>query len=298
MALADIMTEDPDKKKKSKLAPVKKPFDWGGELKAGYKKKLNYDNLPVGDVIKAAAKEGKIDPAELLTSAWVEGLNEAAINPNNVSEAYSNAQEGRLSGKKKGVSITGSQNRLDTKSFPVDGFYNYGLDTFGQNYESLKKHLPQGFEKNFQLYDAINESGDKVKTVAFKTNKDALVAKAAFMNMEKERAVSYAKKKYGVDLDDKAKKYFTMAAFNGGPGAAQKMIDEYALAKDKNSFIDKGESKYLGGKVHRNISPRMGMLSTANELLNPPQPSPSPAPEQQSPLSRLRGVLAGIPPQQ
>jgi len=277
---------DPTPKKSTKVA-VKKPFDWGGELRAGYNKKLNYDNLPVGEVVKQAAREGKIDPSELLTSAWVEGLNEAAINPSAVSEAYMNAIEGRLSGKKKGLPVTGVQNRLDTKNFPVDGFYNYGLDTFGQNYEALKKHLPQGFENRFQLYDAINERGDKVRTAAFKTNKDALVAKAAFMNMEKEKASNYAKKKYGVDLDDKAKKYFTMAAFNGGPGAATAMIDEYVKAKDKNAFIDKGETKYLGGKVHRNISPRMKMLSVANELLGLNKPSPAPPPLAQTNLNQI-----------
>lgn len=266
---------DPDPKKK-------KPFDWGAELKAGYKKKLMYDNQTVGEVVKAAAKEGKIDPSELLSSAWVEGLNLAATKPGSISEAYHNATAGVIFGKsRKGDFINENQPVLDETKFPVDGFLNYGIDTFGNNYSALKKYLPQNFKEgqNFQFFDALNESGDRVKTAAFKTNKDALLAKAAFYNMEKERASSYAKNKYGVDLDDKAKTYFTMAAYNGGPGAAQKMIDEYVTAEDKDKFIDEGQTKYLGGKVHRNISPRMKLLSVANELLTP-KPAPMPSPQQ------------------
>jgi hypothetical protein len=250
--------------------PKPKPFDWGGELKAGAKKQLKYDNLPVTQVVAAAAKEGKIDPSLLYSSAWMEGLNEAAIHPDNVSEGFLNAEKGILGANAKKKIAQMAQQKLDTKRFPVDGFYNYGIDTFGNNYANLKKYLPQNFKEgeNFQYYDAYNESGDKVRTAGFKSNKDALIAKAAFMNMEMSNAANYAKKKHGIELDDKAKKYFTMAAFNGGPGAAQKMIDEYAVAKDKNSFIDKGESKYLGGKVHRNIQPRMSMLPIAQQLLN------------------------------
>lgn len=263
--MSDMFGEgDPDPKKK-------KPFDWGDELKAGYKKQLKYDNLPVGDVVKAAAKEGKIDPAELLPSAWVEGLNEAAIHPGNVSDAYENARQGFSISNKN---VKNSQQKVDSDKFPVDGFYNYGLDTIGNNYPQLKKYLPEGFDNRMQLYDAYNEKGDKVKTAAFQTNKDALVAKAAFMNMEKDNITNYAKKQ-GVDLDDKAKRYFTMAAFNGGAGSAQKMVKEYAAAKDKNKFIDEGQTTL--GQVHRNISPRMKMYDLAKGLLSPElAPAPNP----------------------
>jgi hypothetical protein len=280
MALLDIMTEDPDKKKKSKLAPVKKPFDFGDEMKAGYKTKLKYDNnRGVDEVILSAAQKGKIDPAMLMTSAWVEGLNKASARPDEVSEAYENAV-------KKDQSI---------RQFPVDGFYNYGLDTFGQNYAGLKKHLPEGFDQRFKLYEALNEKGQKIQTAAFKTNEDALIAKSAFLNMEGENVANYAKKK-GIQLDDKAKRYFTLASYNGGFGNARTMLDEYATAKDKNAFIDKGLTSR--GGVHKNISPRMAKMQLANELLHPVAPAPSAAPVNESPLSKLRGVLAGIPPQQ
>jgi len=95
-AVTDPLVSGGDDPKKKKSAA--KPFDWGGELKAGAKKVLPYDNLPVPQVVAEAAKEGKIDPSLLYSSAWVEGLNEAAINPRQVSEAYNNAQNGILSG--------------------------------------------------------------------------------------------------------------------------------------------------------------------------------------------------------
>lgn len=262
MKLKIVTDGDGDKKpKKTTKVAVKKPFDWGEELKAGYKKPLKYDNnRPANQVLMEAAKEGKIDPSELMTSAWVEGMNRATTDPDMVSEAYNNAAA-------KDPSFN---------QFPIDAFHNYGLDTFGNNYEALKKYLPAGFEQKFKLYDALNEQKQPVRTAAFKSNKDALIAKAAFMNMEKDNIKSYAKK-HGIDLDDKAQKYFTMAAFNGGPGRARQMVDEYVTAKDKNAYIDQGLTKY--GQIHKNIAPRMKMLDVAKQLLTP-QPSPTPIPQQ------------------
>ena len=252
---------DDKKPKKTTKVAVKKPFDWGAELKAGYKKPLKYDNnRPANEVLLEAAKEGKIDPSELMTSAWVEGMNKATADPDTVSEAYNNAAA-------KDPTIN---------QFPVDAFHNYGLDTFGNNYEALKKYLPAGFEQRFKLYDALNEQKQPIRTAAFKSNKDALVAKAAFMNMEKDNIKSYAKK-HGVELDDKAQKYFTLAAFNGGPGRARQMVDEYVKTPDKNAYIDQGLTQY--GQIHKNISPRMKMLEVAKGLLaQPATPALSPMP--------------------
>lgn len=247
--------EDDPKPKTTKVSVKKKPFDWDAELKASYKRPLKYDNnRAANEIIMEAAREGKIDPAELMTSAWVEGMNKAVADPDSVSEAYNSA----------------AAKDATLNQYPVDGFHNYGVDTFGNNYEALKKYLPAGFDQRFKLYDAVNEQKAPIKTAAFKTNRDALIAKAAFMNMEKDNIKSYAKK-HGVELDDKAQKYFTMAAFNGGPGRARQMVDEYVKAKDKAAYIDQGQTQY--GQIHKNISPRMKMLETARGLLNP-TPSP------------------------
>jgi hypothetical protein len=237
--------EDDPKKKKSK------PYDFDAELKGAYKNKLKYDNNRTAkEVTLSAAQRGKINPAFLLSSAWQEGMNKAVLDPDGVSEAYENA-------KAKGV---------DLKGFPVDGFYNYGVDTFGNNYSNLKKYLPDDFAEgtNFRYYDAKNEKGEAIRTAAFRNNEDALVAKSAFMNMEMDNLSSYAKNK-GVELDDKAKQYFTMAAFNGGPGRARQMINEYSKAKDKNAYIDKGLTSL--GQIHKNISPRMARMKLSEQLL-------------------------------
>lgn len=234
----------------------KKPYDFDAELKGAYKNKMKYDaGRTAKDVLLSAAKRGKINPSFLLSSAWQEGMNKAVLDPDAVSEAYENA----------------AQKDKDLYSYPIDGFFNYGVDTFGNNYEKLKKYLPEGFDQRFKFYDAKNEKNQSVKTAAFRTNEDALVAKSAFLNMEMDAINEYAKQK-GVTLDDKAKQYFTLASFNGGPGHARTMLNEYAKSADKNKFIDEGLTSLKG--VHKNISPRMKRMQLADELLAEEQQMP------------------------
>jgi hypothetical protein len=247
----------PDDPKPKKTVKVKAPpYDFDAEMKGAYMKPLRYDNnRPARDVVLSAAQKSGIDPSFLMASAYQEGLGKAILKPDEVSEAYENARA-------KGV---------DLKDYPVDGFYNYGVDTFGNNYAQLKRYLPEKFEERFRLYDAKNEKGESVKTAAFKTNEDGLIAKSAFMKMEMDNLSNYAKQK-GIQLDDKAKKYFTMAAFNAGPGNAKIMIDEYAKAKDKNKFIDEGQT--TRGGVHKNVSPRLKRMALAAQLLGMTQANP------------------------
>jgi hypothetical protein len=224
--------------------PKKKEYDWAGEMRQNATKTVRFDNLPANEIVKrVSAKTGL--PANLLfSSAYIEGMNKAIVDPDGVSEAYLNA---KVSG-----------------DFPVDGFYNYGVDRFGERYQELKKYLPEGFEQRFLPYKAKNEKGETVTTAAFRTNEDALMAKAAFIRAERDRVEALAKTK-GVQLDDQARNYFTLAAYNGGYGNAQIMMDEYAKAKDKKAFIEKGLTSR--GGVHKNIAPRMANMATADEFL-------------------------------
>lgn len=235
--------DDPKPKKKA-------GYDFMPEIKSAFSKKMNlsFDNKPVNEVVMAAAKRGNIDPSFLVSSAWQEGFNKAVYKPDEVSEAYDNAYK-----KDK-----------ELANFPVDGFYNYGLDTFGNRYNELKKYLPEGFENQFHLYDAFNEKQEKIKTVAFKNNEDALVAKAAFLNYEKDRVSNYAKSK-GVTPDQKLSDYLTLAAYNGGYGNAQKIVDQYASSKDQANFIDKGLTQQ--GGVHKNIYPRLQRQEEIKQIL-------------------------------
>ena len=229
----------------------KKPvYDPDQELKDNFNKTLVYDNdRSVKDVVLSAAKRGNINPSFLLSSAWQEGFNKAVISPDDVSESYAAAV-------KKDKSL---------EEFPVDGFFNYGLDTFGDNYSKLKKYLPEGFDKSFKTYQTTNEKNEKITTAAFRNNEDALVAKAAYLNSMRDDVIGYAKQKGLNTLDERTSDYFTLASYNGGLGNAKKIIDQYQTSTDQTNFIDKGLTQQQG--VHKNIIPRLNREKLSNDLL-------------------------------
>lgn len=241
-----ILGLDPDPK-------PKKPYDFDAELRGAYKKAMAFDNKPAIEVARAAATRGGVKPSLLLSSAYQEGMNKAILNPDMVSEAFINAEA-------KG---------LDTKTYPVDGFYNYGLDTFGNNYSRLKKYLPEGFEKRFKVFGVKNEKNENVSSAAFMTNEDALVAKAAMLRDATDSVANYAKKK-GIKLDPDDADYFVLASYNGGFGNAKTMLDQYAKAKDKKGFISRGETSKK--EIHKNILSRIQRMKLADELFNEGQP--------------------------
>lgn len=229
--------------------PKKKKDIIGDEMRLLTGRQLKYDNNKTAkEVALSAAKRAGIDPSFLYSSAFQEGMNQAISKQDNVSDAYNNALA-------KDKTLSG---------YPVDGFLNYGVDTFGNNYSNLKKYLPEGFDQRFKFYDALNEKKEKIRTAAFKSNEDALVAKSAFLKMEMDNVRNYAKKK-GVNLDNDDLNYFTLASYNGGSGNMQKIMDEYAASADKKKFIKEGLT--TRGAVHKNISPRLQRMALAAELL-------------------------------
>lgn len=227
-----------------KKKPVPVAYDMAGEFRSNGKKLLPYDDKSIIDLSKSVGASMGINPSLLASSAWQEGANKAALSPDDISVGYKDHEK-------------------ELEGYPVDGFFNYGLDTIGDKYDKIKKYLPEGFESKLKFFKTTNEKNQPITTAAFKTNADALTAKAAMLKYEMNNAVDYAKQK-GIDLDDKAKNYFMMAAYNGGAGNADKMIDEYIKAKDKNSFIDKGETKLKA--IHKNIKTRMDNMAIADEL--------------------------------
>lgn len=243
-------TGDPDKKPaKVKLAPKD---TIGEEMKVLYNRPLKYDkNRGANEVVLSAAKQAGVDPSFLFSSSFQEGMNQAIARPDDVSEAY------EIANTKGGL-----------RGYPVDGFYNYGLDTFGQKLDRLKKYLPEGFEKRYKIYDAENEQKAKIKTAAFDSNESALIAKSAMIRDIQDTVNAMAAKR-GIKLDDKAKNYFTLAAYSGGEGNARMMMDEYQKAADKNDFIDNGRTSR--GGVHKNIAPRLKRMQMVSELLTPKQ---------------------------
>jgi hypothetical protein len=237
--------EDPKKKKEN-------PF--GKEMRILTKKNLPFDNKSSLDLVRTSSKLSGIDPSLLLSSAFQEGMNKAIAHPDEISQSYLDNVKGD-----------------DEKNFPVDGFYNYGIDKFSEYLPKIKKYLPEGFESQYKLYPGKNEQGEMVDTAAFKTNEAALIANAAILKDAMGEVEGYAKEK-GVQLDDQAKNYFTLARYNAKPENFKIMMDEYSKAKDKKSFIEKGETSRKG--VHKNIYPRLENMAVANELLNPPTENP------------------------
>ena len=273
----DGTKEDP-KKKGVKVAIKKPAYDMDAEFQSSYNKPINYDNRPANEVALSAATKTGIDPGLLYSSAYQEGMNKAILKPDEISEAYDNATKAK---------------RIDQKTYPVDGFYNYGLDTFGDRYEDLKKkgYLPADFTPDrFQQFEILNEIEERnkkagkpfkmYKSAAFKNNEDALIAKGAILRDTIQSVQDYAKSK-GIELDEKAKNYFTLAGYNAGFGNAKKMIDEYVAAKDKDAFIEGGQTSLKA--VHKNVLPRLKRAALATRLLTPQQQQAAPAVQQPAP---------------
>ncbi len=234
---------DPVVKAKPKvIAPA--PDTMSDEMKLLYNKKMNYDNRSAKDIVNDVAKKQGVNPALLFSSAFQEGMNKAIAKPDTVSNEY-------------------IKSKLEN-DYPVDGYYNYGLDTFGDKYAQLKKYLPEGFDKQFKSFPVTNEKGEKVNSAAFKTNSDALTAKAAMLQDITQQNQDYAKQK-NITIDPAHTDYFTLAGYNTSTPNVKKMIDQYGASKDKNDFIDKGQTTLK--QVHDNIYPRLTRMKLAQQLL-------------------------------
>lgn len=227
--------------------PKKATWDADAELAANGGKPMIERKNSLAALSKQTAAAIGVDPAMLLASAWVEGGNKQAITGNMTSPEYNKAfPDGDL-----------------FDSFPVDGFAAYGIDTIGDKWDKVKKFLPAGFEKRLKFYTNTNELGQKVKTAGFDSDQAALMAKAAMLKYEEERVTDYAKKK-GIELDDEAKKYFTMVSYNRGN--AFTTIDEYVADADKKTFISGGRTS--NKEAHANVLKRIKSMGSARQLID------------------------------
>ncbi len=194
---------------------------------------MNRDFPNTGGNVKnatvAAAKLNGLDPNLLYASAMDEGMAGAVD-----SEHHNDAGEKYVDWSNK--------NADKAAKYPVDGFYNYGLDQFAGQAKDLeaKGYLPKGFSKSaFTTYPAVNEKGEQLQAPAFDTDSNALIAKSAMMRQSQDQLASY-QKQTGINLSDKQKNFFMLANYNGGEGNMQKMLQSY---KDKgylknDDFID------------------------------------------------------------
>lgn len=209
--------------------------------------KVSYDNKTAKQIIESVSQRTGLPKEFIAASALQEGMNEAISHPENASLAYTNA-------------------KVDQNKFPVDGFYNYGLDTFSDAYDRLVKkgYLPKDFA--YHPYKAFNEQNKPVNTAAFRNNEDALVAKAAYLKDFMDSVNGEAEKR-GLKLTDRAMRYFTMAGYNGGLGSVRDMMDEMASGKTTfDDYIKAGSKKR--GQVHKNVMPRMYKMDFLSTLFN------------------------------
>lgn len=231
-------TQQQPSKPKVKVKVEAEPWNSVGNITKYGNTAMSIDKKRAADLARTAAVQSGIDPTFLFKSAVQEGM----FDRDPVSVAYDNAVA-------KDVSL---------KSFPVDGFRRYGVDTFGEKntFSDLQKkgYLPKGFENKFKVFQAINEQGKKVNTAAFVDEQSALMAKAAMLRGFQDQVDSYAKS-HNLTLSPKERAYFTAASYNGGWGGGRKIMDEYISSKDRAGFIDKGLTSRK--KLHSHIYPRV-----------------------------------------
>jgi hypothetical protein len=236
----NMILEQPSPKKPS-------PKQVQKDSKAVLSAKSAFDkNKTYQEILKEVAKETGIDARFLFGSAYQEGLDIVATNPKAVSKGY---ERNYLKDSKM-------------RGYPVDGFM-LGLDNFGTRYkEFIKKgYLPENFD--FYPFKAVNEKGD-VTTAAFRSNKDALMAKAAFLKAEADSVRSYANK-LKVELSPEEEAYFAMASYNGGFGNAKKMMDNFKKSGLKaKDWIEKGNTGYA--PIHEKVYPRLNRALLATEF--------------------------------
>lgn len=176
----------------------------------------------------------------------------------NPSLLYSSAMEEGMSGlfpdKKGEVDFSGNE------KFPVNGFYNFGLDDFSDKVPALikKGYLSSDFKDQFVPKQRVNELGRTVNSADFKTPDSALQAKAAIVKDFQDQTESYAKKN-NITLSPKAKEFFSLVAYNSGSGNMQKMMAEY---QKKNLLTDDKVDKDPTGHwstISNHISRRLAM---------------------------------------
>jgi hypothetical protein len=257
MALYKMMGEDPKvkaAKKESEKVLVRRLLE----------QPLRYDgNKKAIEVINRVAQRSGLRPAFIAANAMQEGMNSAIKDDKNMEMNESFAEFA-------GEDII--------KKYPVDGFNYYGLDTFGDSVQSLKDkgYLEKDFD--FAPYEVSNERGTRVKTGAFKSHEDALMAKAAYLKGFRDQVRDYSAKNK-VKINPKTEEYLTMSAYNGGFGNAKMMIDELASGKfDQDEYVSKGLTSRKG--VHKNVAPRldkMDMIAKMYEGPRPPYEAPMPA---------------------
>jgi hypothetical protein len=172
-------------------------------------------NQKLKDIIYNVSRKTGVRPEVLFTSAMEEGLQQAS-------------HKGTIAFSK------------DDHGSYIDGYSALGLDNFGSDADSLAKSGYLKKDITYQPYDSVNEKGDKIKTAFFSSLEDGLYAKAAYLNRAKDSVTKYATENK-LNLNDDAKDFLSMQAYNAGEGIIPKAVKKYQDNKlmDNNSFLEK-----------------------------------------------------------
>ena len=231
-------------------------------MKGLLRDELPIDNVNVTELINTVASTTGINPSFLAANMFQEGLGNMIRWKRNKEKSMQDPANAEFE----------KTNKLgEFEDYPVPGFNFYGLDTFGSKYGDLVKKglLDEEFRERFTTKTVGNEKGVDVETADFKTNKDAMMAKAAMIKDLVGEVDAYASKK-GIKLDKRAKDYFVMSAYNGGLGNARKMMNELASSKvSPSEFINKGMTSLK--QIHRNVMPRFDKMEMISSMIEGPR---------------------------
>lgn len=215
---------------------MKERADWGDFLDW---RLTSRPQVSINQVVKDVAKKQGLRPELLYSSAMEEGMRRVFPWQGN---------PGGGSGD---------------KDFPIDGYVNFGLDTFSDQYEGLVKkgYLDKEFQQRFKPTQQVNEKGEKVNSAYFKDVDDAILAKSAMIRAASDELNDYASKNK-IELSPKAKEFFTLVAYNAGSGNAQKMLASYnqgGYLKD-DKFLEKQPTSSWTGP-YQNVMKRLFMAN-------------------------------------
>lgn len=218
------------------------------------RKKFGVDNLDPLTLARNAVKNiPGVAPEDVLGSVYQEGVNQLVEGTAKelYSPAYYNAG-------------------VDQTQFPVDAFKWYGTDKFTEYLPKIQKYLPQGFEKEYQIYPAANETDERQwaeKSIPLLKKKGLLkqdyIPDFSQRNFTKTMSGIYdASEKYGEGLPEMKKSLGTVAFRNHQDAMIVKaailrdaMDEMEGYAKQKGYVLDEEAKKYFNLARYNASSP-------------------------------------------
>lgn len=119
---------------------------------------------------------------------------------------------------------------VDRYSAGTNGFSDYGLDTFGSEFNRIaaRGYLPTSFRDRFETREYSNEQHRRVKSAIFDHQEDAF---EAFIATLAHRQYLFLEdlERNGIDADSipsEQKLFFTYKYYNGGPNSIERLLQK------------------------------------------------------------------------